>query len=29
MSFMGLIQYQPGDDDGATMLVDFDQYEFL
>ncbi len=29
MSFMGIMDYQPRHEYGTTMLVDFDQYEFL
>lgn len=29
MSLMGIPDDQPGNENGAAMLVDFDQYEFL
>ncbi len=29
MSFMGIMDDQPWDENGSAMLVDFDQYEFL
>ncbi len=29
MSFMGIVNDQPGDENGTAMLVDFDQYELI
>lgn len=29
MSFMWMVNDQPGDENGTAMLTDFDQYELL